>query len=126
GLAGEAAEGYVGTIPFAFVDEDTPGIHEAVAYARSQGRDVAKLTLRFVQGWTTMKVVGEALRRAGGQTDGESLKAALETLRHFDTGGVCDTITFTPQSHQGARKLRIYHVKQGRWQPITPFIEATR
>ena len=80
----------------------------------------------FVQGWTTMKVVGEALRRAGGQTDGESLKAALETLRHFDTGGVCDTITFTPQSRKGARKLRIYQVKQGKWQPITPFIEATR
>jgi hypothetical protein len=50
-----------------------------------------------------MAVMVEGIKNAGSNVTGETIKASLEKIKDFDTGGVTSKITFTPQSHKGAR-----------------------
>lgn len=70
---------------------------------------------------------GEALRRvveAGDELTGEKIRAALEGIRDFDTGGVTVPISFSPEDHRGSKGLRLYRVESGDWIPITGFLNA--
>ena len=44
-------------------------------------------TVHYIQGWSSMMVMWEGLKRASA-LDGPSVKAAIETLKDFDTGGL--------------------------------------
>ena len=124
-LAGAAAENYVGAIPFAFIDENVPGLQEIKDFAKAKGKDWTKFNIRYIQGWATLKVMAEGIRRSGDNLTGEGIKAALQTLTNYDTGGMLAPITFSPKSNKGATKMKIYQVKSGKWVPITDFLQAT-
>ena len=123
-LAGEAAEGALGTVPFALITEDAPGLAEIRSFSQAQGVVAATRNIRYVQGWVTMQVMAEGIRRAGDDLTGEGIRRGLESLTDLDTGGITAPITFSPTSHKGAKALRIYQVQGGRWVPITDYIEA--
>ncbi len=123
-LAGPAAEGVLGTVPFTFIHEDVPGLAEIRGYIRAKGLDPSAMNIRYVQGWVTMKVMAEGVRRAGGSPTGEGIRKGLESLAAFDTGGLTVPITFTSGSHKGAAALRISQVKDGQWKPVTDYIQA--
>ena len=59
-------------------------------------------------GWVTAMVMGEGIKRAGRNLDNESLIDALETLRGFDTGGICGNVTYTSKSHKAGKYARVY------------------
>ena len=59
---------------------------------------------------------------AGQPVTGETMKAALETLKDFDTGGVVAPLTFTSTDHRGNKSLKLYQVKHGTWEPITELV----
>ncbi|MFH1625590.1 MAG: ABC transporter substrate-binding protein, partial [Pseudomonadota bacterium] len=48
------------------------------------------------------------LRRAGKDVDGEKLVDALETLKNFDTGGLCGPVTYTSKSHKATNYCKIF------------------
>ncbi len=123
-LAKDAAEGYIGAIPFAFISENAPGLQEVKDFNKAKGVDWNKHNIRYVQGWISMKVMAEGLKQAGDNLTGEGIKAGLETLKNYDTGGVTAPITFSPQSHKGALKMKLYEVKGGKWVPFTDYIQA--
>ncbi|NPA93653.1 MAG: ABC transporter substrate-binding protein [Chloroflexi bacterium] len=126
-LAGDAAEGVYGTLPFTPPSDPVPG-HEAPAqWLKEHGSSLDDKGLHYVQGWWTMAVMTEGIRRVveeGKPVTGENIKAALETIKDFDTGGVTAPITFTPESHRGSTALRIYMVKDGKWTRVTDYISA--
>ncbi len=124
-MAGSASEGLLGTSPFVFPYEDVPGIAEIRAALQSLGKDDRNIGLRYVQGWTTARVLLAGIEKAGQNPSGESIRSALETLAPYDTGGVTAPLMFSPASHKGATALKIYQVKNGRWEPISDYIEAT-
>jgi len=121
--AGDAAEGFVGTPAFVFPYDEGPGIAEAVAYAEKTGKKRAELTQKWLQGWVFGRILTEAIRRAGDNVTGETLKAALETFQDVDLGGIGAPLTFSPTDHGGTDKARIYQVKNGRFEAITDFVE---
>lgn len=126
-LAGNAAEGTVGAIPFAPPASGAEGAKQALDYARSKNIDIAGSEIHFVQGWWTMAVLVEGIERAvkaGKEPTGENIKAALESLKDFATGGVTQPITFTPSDHRGSKSLKLYQVKGGKWESITDFMTA--
>ena len=85
------------------------------------------MTSAYVQGWWTMAVMVEGLRRVvaqGQDLTGENIKAALESLTDFDTGGVTVPISFTPDDHRGSKGMRMFEVQGGEWQPLTEFLSA--
>ena len=127
-LCGEAAEGVLGTVPFSFISDVSesaaPGLAEIRAFNRAEGTDPSTCNIRYVQGWVTMQVMAEGIRRAGDDLTGKGIREGLESLTNFETGGITPPITFSPTSHKGAMALRIYQVQEGEWVPISGYIEA--
>ncbi|HEY5903942.1 MAG TPA: ABC transporter substrate-binding protein [Anaerolineales bacterium] len=126
-LAGDAAEGVVGTIPFAPPSSPVTGHKVADDFLKTKGAALVDKGLHFTQGWWTMAVMTEGIRRvlkAGKEVNGENIRAALETISNFDTGGVTSPITFTSTSHRGNSALTLFQVKDGKWVKISDFISA--
>lgn len=120
-LAGDAAEGLIGITPFAFPDASIPAVKDMAEFAKSKGTSIETEGLHYAQGWTTMAIMAEGLKRVldgGKPLTGENLKAALETLKDFDTGGMTAKISFTPDDHRGQRVVDLYQVKGGKWTPL--------
>lgn len=122
-LAGEDAEGVLGALPFGPTTVDVPGLADPAAYLEANDKTLADTNLHFTQGWWTMAVMVEGIRKTladGMELTGPNLKASLEALEGFDTGGVVsDLVTFTPEDHRGNRSLNIFTVEGGVWSPVT-------
>ncbi len=126
-LAGEAAEGVVGTIPFAPPSAGVAGLKEIQEYAQSKGVNLDEKGLHYVQGWITMAVMAEGIKRVaegGKEINGENIRAALETMTDFGTGDITTPLSFTASDHAGSKALRLYQVKSGVWAPISEYISA--
>lgn len=126
-LAGDAAEGVVGAIPFTPPTSPVPGHKDADEFLKSQGSSLEEKGLHYAQGWWTMAVMTEGIRRVvqeGKEINGENIRAALETITDFDTGGETSPITFTPTSHRGNSSLRLFTVEGSKWVNPTDFISA--
>ncbi len=127
--ADELAEGVIGAMPFAPPNPELASVKTINDYLKSKNRgslsDPEK-GLVFSQGWTIMSVMAEGIKRAaaGGQVTGETIKAELEGLQDFDTGGITVPLTFGVDDHQGATALRLYQVREAKWTPLTDMIEA--
>lgn len=119
-----AAEGYLGTSPFAFPAEKAPGMQEMRDFNKKKGKDLDTLGIRYVQGWITMRVMAEGIARAGDKITGESVKAGLEKLKDYSTNGITAPLTFTSTRHKGALKLKLYQVKNGAWTAVSDYIQA--
>ncbi len=57
-----------------------------------------------LEGFVVAQVLAEGLRRAGRDLDSEKLVDALEGIRELDVG-IGTTLSFSPQDHQGSRKV---------------------
>ena len=126
-LAGDAAEGVVGAIPWAPLTDDVPGVRDIRAYLESEGEDYREKTNAYTQGWWTMGVFAEGIRRvldAGDELTGENIRLAMETIAGLDTGGAGPPLTFTPSDHRGSKGLRLFRAEDGMWSPLTEFLDA--
>jgi branched-chain amino acid transport system substrate-binding protein len=126
-LAGEAAEGVVGGMPYPPPSVDAPGLADLRSYLASRGEEATDRTTAYTQGWFTSMIFGEGIRRvveAGDPLTGESIRAALEQISNFDTGDVTVPISFSPQDHRGASGMRMFRVENGSWTPISDFMSA--
>ena len=123
-LAGGAAEGVVGAVSFSPPGEGVSGLDDAAAFLASKGGSIEEGGLLYGQGWTMMRVMLEGVRRtlaAGQELTGPNIKASLESIRDFDTGGVTAPISFAPDSHRGMRSMRLFQVQDGAWTQLTDF-----
>lgn len=123
-LAGNAAEGAVGVIPFTPPTVDVPGFEPIREYVEAQGSTLEEETLHYPQGWVTMQVMIEGVRRVlqdGNELTGENIKAALETVNEYETGGITAPVTFSSEEHYGTKALRLYQVQDGQWTQLTDF-----
>ncbi|MCB2190436.1 MAG: ABC transporter substrate-binding protein, partial [Deltaproteobacteria bacterium] len=111
-LAGKAAEGRAfGMLPVAPFGADVPGMKDVVASAGGK-----PYTLHYVKSWVSMMVMVEGLKKAkaAGKLNGPGLKAALETLKDFNTGGLCAPITYTSTDHRPNTTMAIGGIKDGK------------
>jgi branched-chain amino acid transport system substrate-binding protein len=117
-LAGDAADGALGVLPFAPATAEAKGLEEVQGDVQGQG-------VHYVQGWYTMALMAEGIKAAAekGDVTGESLKAALEELPAFETGDVSAPIDFSADSHAGMPGAKIYEVKDGKWTEVTDLLE---
>jgi len=123
-LAGADADGVVGTIPFSPVGM---GAEAALKYAVDNKIDIGGADSSYVQGWTAMSILIAGIEKTaadGKELTGENIKASLEGLTDFDTGGVTQPVTFTATDHAGSKALKVYQVKAGKWEGITEFMTA--
>jgi branched-chain amino acid transport system substrate-binding protein len=126
-LAGDAAEGVVGAIPFTPPSSPVGGHDDPAKWLQENGSSLEEKGLHFSQGWWTMAVMAEGIKRVideGKEVNGENIRAALESISGFETGGVTAPISFSADSHKGNSSLRLYVVKDGKWEAISDYISA--
>jgi branched-chain amino acid transport system substrate-binding protein len=72
-----------------------------------------------------MSVMTEAIRRtldAGEDLTGPNIRAQLEQMSGYETGGITSPLTFTSSDHAGNKALRLYQVENGKWVSLTDYI----
>jgi branched-chain amino acid transport system substrate-binding protein len=114
-VAKEAAEGVVGALPNPPFGTDVPGMAKLVEWHQKNHPNDTHDT-NYVRGWTYVLTWSEALKRAdkAGQLNGPGIKAALETLKDFDLGGLSAPVTYTKDDHRSTTNVSLYQVKGGK------------
>ena len=74
----------------------SPLVKEATTLARLKKME---LTPAMLEGFAGAKVLVEGLRKAGVKPTGDRIRAALETLRNFDVGGL--DVSYSATDHTG-------------------------
>jgi branched-chain amino acid transport system substrate-binding protein len=129
-LAKEAAEKTIAVMPFAPPSAgDLSGLKEISDYLKAKGADINAKGLRYVQGWFTAATMAEgisnALKDAGDKKiTGPDIKAGLEKVKDFKTGGVSQPISFSADSHAGLKEAPLYQVQSGKWTKLTEPLKA--
>lgn len=126
-LAGPAAEGLIGAMPFTPPSVDVPGDDHIRQFLAQQGQNLNELGVRYSQGWWSLEVLmtgAEAVLDQGQPLTGEAIHDALENLKNFDTGGITAPLSFSETDHRGNTALRLFQVQDGQWQPISGYIES--
>ncbi len=121
-VAKEAAEGVTGVVPHVPFGENVPGMKNLVEFHQKNHPNDSHDAM-YVRGWSYVVVWSEALRRADkkGKINGESVKAAAETLKDFDLGGLTNPVTYTPTDHRPSTKTPIYQIKGGKLVKIAEY-----
>lgn len=89
---GEVGDGFMGVVPYSYSYESdgNPAMEQMWEVARRARPDADYLSTYYVHMWFTMMIYEEMVRRAmasGDTLDGPALKAALESIEDWDTGG---------------------------------------
>lgn len=120
---GEAADGFMGVMPYRYSD-DNNGDAPMMDRIRAMREDYQ--TIFYTQGFLSAMLMLEAVRRAiesGQDLNGRTVKAALNTLENFDTGGLIGTpITITGNSVPVGRIYQ-FDGGQGRMLPVSDWID---
>jgi branched-chain amino acid transport system substrate-binding protein len=122
-VAGPLAEGVTGVMPNPPYGTPVPGMKDVVAM-HDKLRAGEKGDAMYVRGYAYVVVWAEALRRAdkAGQLNGPGVKAAAETMADFSTGGLSQSVTYTPTDHRPTMTTSIYQVQGGKLVKIGDFI----
>lgn len=124
-LAGEASEGVHGAIPFTPTTVEVEGQTIPREVLGSQ-EALEEATLHFTQGWASMDVMAEAIARtldAEMELTGPNIKATLEAMEAYETGGILAPVTFTAEDHRSTRALVVYTVEDGVWVASSELID---
>jgi len=126
-VARDAAEGVVGVMPNPPFGEGVPGMAKLQDFHKANHPGDAHDN-NYVRGWAYVMVWSEGLKRAdkAGKLDGEGIRAALETLRDFDVGGLAQPVTYTPDDHRPTTKPVLYQVKGGKLVKLGEFDEPRK
>lgn len=85
-----------------------PVIAEYQAAMKKMGEE--QFSYGSLEGYVNMKVVVEALKRAGSNPTPESVKTALETFSSHDLGGIF--VKYTPTEHTGLKFSELSMIKK--------------
>jgi len=113
-LAGDAAkERAYGMVPFTMWGDDVPGMKPVMEMHQKKHPGDTHME-PYIQAWTSMMVMWEALKVADKKNalSADGVKAALETLKDFNTGGLSAPISYTPTDHRPNTSLRIMTVNK--------------
>ncbi len=116
-LAGAAAEGAMGIQDIAYWGENVPGMKTLMEWHKKHHPNDTHAS-PYGRGWLWVIVAVEAMKQAGPNLTGESVKAALEKLKEFDTWGLTPPFTYTNEDHRPTNRARLVMVKGGKIVPV--------
>ena len=75
-----------------------------------------------MQGWLTMKMMADGVMEQvaadGNEMTGPNVKAALESMSNFDTGGITESLTFCSSDLPGTKPCNSFKLKTVKWNPL--------
>jgi branched-chain amino acid transport system substrate-binding protein len=122
-----AFDGVLGVQPIAPFGEDIPGMVE-IKEAHRRWHPYDSHSLSYVEGWATIQVVAETMRRSLPEymLSRERVKSVLEGFKDYVTGGLVPPITITSKDHRPSVESRIFIVKEGKLSRYSSFISIAR
>jgi branched-chain amino acid transport system substrate-binding protein len=121
-VAKDAAEGVVGALPNPPFGADVPGMKKLVEWHQKNHPNDTHDS-NYVRGWSYVMVWSEALKRAdkAGQMNGPGIRAALETLKDFDLGGLSAPVSYSADDHRSTTSVSLYQVKGGKLEKVKDY-----
>lgn len=122
-LAGvQLVEGSVAVAVMEPLDSSKPQMAE---FAANQKKFLPKTspTTYSLHGYTAGKILVQALRSIKGDINSESIVAALEGMKDFDTG-LMAPISFTKDQHAGSLSVAFLRAKEGKWNIVSNWVKA--
>lgn len=119
---GDAAEGFMGVMPYRYYyddAEDAPMLKK-IREMRPEYQSTA-----YMQGFLTAMLMIESVKRtldAGKELNGPNLKAALNSLKDFDTGGIIGVPISIPGNSIPVGRIYQADVKQKKMVPVSDWI----
>ena len=114
-LAGSAADGVVSLQTSVSYGQDVPGMKaiEKITGGKPQ-------MAHYIRAFASMLVMAEAIKlaQAKGPVTGETLKAALESLRDYSPMGLTPPISFFPEDHRPNLSVMLYTFENGQMKPL--------
>lgn len=126
-LAGDAGEGVVGASPFAFPGSGVAGLSDMESFLEGKGSSLEEKGVRFVGGWLTMQTMTKAIEdvvAAGDEVTGPNVKAALEGISNYDTGGITLPLTFSTSDHASNKAVQMFSIQGGKWTAVSDYLSA--
>jgi branched-chain amino acid transport system substrate-binding protein len=122
-VAGPLAEGVTGVMPHVPYGTPVPGM-KTVEGMHEKLHPTDKHDAMYVRGFAYVMVWSEALKRAdkAGQLNGPGVKAATETMADFSTGGLSQSVTYTPTDHRPTMTTSIYQIQGGKLVKLGDYI----
>ncbi len=111
-LAEGAEEGALVMAGSTLYGSKAPGMKQLMQITKNQPQ-----VTHYIRGYVSMMVLAEALKIADkkGQLNGPGVKAALESLKDFDTGGLsANKITFTATDHRPFMTTNVMAFEKGK------------
>lgn len=110
-LAGDAATGHFGLQGAAIYGQPSAGMD----LIRKLTKDQPQMT-HYVRGFVSAMVMCEGMKMAktNGEVTGESIKAALETMRDFDPMGLAPAVSYFADDHRPNLSVNICTFKDGK------------
>jgi len=120
------AKKFIGVGPWSKWNESSiPGVvamrNAVMKYEKVSEAEIGNIMYsNFVQGYVNAMVLVEALRRAGPNPTSEKVRDALNQIRDFDTKGITQPLTFSPDRHKGSNAVKLYRINVDRkvYEPI--------
>jgi branched-chain amino acid transport system substrate-binding protein len=104
---GEAAEKYLAVNFVGGWSDEAPEIKLARDLAAKYDAKPG-LTSLYLNGMGVAHLFAEAIKRAGDDLNPDTLKAAMETLDAYDTGGLFPPVTYTDKSHAPSEMIKVF------------------
>ena len=122
-LAGEASRNYIGAHGVSSWYDDLPGMKNVrdITLGYHPGTDKPWRSKYYTAGWIVMMILREGMEMAGKNLTPESCVKALESIKDFDTQGLCGPVTFSPTDHKGFSSVKLFKADpaSGKLMPIT-------
>ncbi len=122
-VEGGAADGALGFCYYPDPNEsDKPGI---VQYRQLMSRYYPEHPLNrySLYGYVFGRLIVEGLARAGRDVTRERFVDAMETIAGWDSGGILPPVSFSKTNHHAQRAGFLCELKEGRFRPLTDWIE---
>lgn len=91
--------------------EDVPGIEELKELAEKAGlKKSVYESMWFVLPWTQALLLEDAFKKAGDDLSAENVRNQIENTKDFDTKGLMDKFSFSPDKHYGSESVKFVKV----------------
>lgn len=122
-MAGDASEGFMAPMPFAFWTESkVKGVAFMHKVRKEMNGKEDVQPVNYTQGFIGAYLLVEALKKAGNNLTGENIKKVLESNK-FDMMGLSADIAYKPEMRKPNVSAKMYIIKKGKIEPLTPFLK---
>jgi len=127
---GPAGDGWMGVMPYRYSHDtkDAPAMQQMVQYAQKKRPDMKYVTTFYTHGWLVGTIFSEVMERtlkANKPLTGPNMRAALESMTAFDTGGICGE-TINLRGHQiAAGRIYRFDTKTKLYEPASGWLRTS-